>query len=91
MAYGRDIDNFLSIGGSQAPRSHSDPVERVLTHRRLGCTTLPHPRLKWCTPIRWSTPRLNDLDPRPPARYASGADVMGYLSRDSLTSLWADS
>ena len=27
---------------------------------------------------RWSTPRLNDLDPCPPIRYASGADVTGY-------------
>ena len=27
---------------------------------------------------RWSTQRLNDLDVRPPIRYASGAGVMGY-------------
>ena len=27
---------------------------------------------------RWSTPRLNDLEPCPSIRYAFGADVTGY-------------
>jgi hypothetical protein len=27
---------------------------------------------------RWSTQRLNDLDPDPPTHYASGADATGY-------------
>jgi hypothetical protein len=27
---------------------------------------------------RWSTQRLDDLDPCPPVRYASGAGVTGY-------------
>jgi len=26
----------------------------------------------------WSTRRLNDMDPCPPIRYASGADATGY-------------
>jgi hypothetical protein len=53
----------------------------VLTYRRLERTTLPHlqlTRLKWCTPIRWSTLQLNDLDPDHPAHYAPGADATGY-------------
>jgi hypothetical protein len=33
----------------------------------------------WGWGSRWSTPRLNDLDPHPQACYTCGADVTGYL------------